>query len=141
MHSIKRVVLVTIGVGVLLMYAGGPAFSHTITVGGEPSGHNCGAVPGQTNPPHSTHRHAHPRKPGSIHHKKRHHGPHTHFHNHQCYPPPASTAARVRSTAARFAQPQEDRGGVTVGMLLLAGFGLLAVVVLAKPYRRRLRER
>lgn len=140
MHSLRKKVVVWLGVLTLLAVMTAPAASHTLVgPSGKRRGHGCGQnVPGQTNPPHRTHKHRH----GGMHHGRDHDERHKHFHRHRCPPYPPQNGDpdddSVNSNFSGFERKAEEPGGViTVGVLLIAGLGLFTVLVASRAVRRR----
>ncbi len=151
MHSVKKALVIGVGFLALSLLMTGPALGHRREQRGQPASHGCGrGVPGQTSPPHRTHSHPHggnhhPLNPPNEHdfESRRERRQHRHYHNHPCpvrrYPPRRTATANVESDASRFERPRDERGGgVTIGLLLLAGLGTFTVLLASRAVRRRL---
>ncbi len=146
MRSLKRLVLVAVGILGLLAFMSGPAFSEPIVgKNGKPRPHGCGrGVKGQTVPPHQTHKHVHVGDHhGDVHPRQKH------FHDHVCphYPPkpakPAKEKGKKKSKALgpyqfRGFHPDKPEGGVPAGIVLLGGVAVSAALMATRGVRRRL---
>ena len=142
MRSIKKLVLVAVGVLGLVAFVSGAALAEPIVgKNGKPRPHGCGrGVKGQTVPPHQTHKHVHVGEHhGDVHPREKH------FHDHVCahYPP---KPAKEKKSKAKGLASYEFRGfhhdgrreGVPAGIVILGGLGLMAGLSAGRLIRRRL---
>ena len=84
----------------------------------------------------ATHQPNHPRPPACE--KSQGAAPQKNPHCTAGYPPGQSQAQQQAGKKASFEFPRETSGGITIGMLAIAGLGAFTVILAARVVRRRI---